>query len=339
MMYKNDERVNKQMNSPHPVRIGILGCARIARRAMVDAIAISGCATLDAIASHTPGKAAAWGAEFNVPKAYASFDQLLDDPTIDAVYIPLTNELHRTWTLKSAAANKHVLCEKPLAINANEAEEMAMACRERGVLLMEAFMWRHHPRVLAAKQIIDQGTIGELRLMKLDLSFEAEPDEWILYPDRGGGAMNDVGCYGIDAARYFAGDEPIDVHAWSRLNEFGADMTSIVSLRFPGDVLAQIECSLESPDRCRLEIIGTRGSIEFPEGVVPSGTSQLTITKAGSIETIFFEQVDPYAEQIKVFAASISAGRLIHAAEDGLANNRVLDAIHRSIKENQRALP
>jgi len=327
------------MNPPHPLRIGILGCARIVRRAMVDAIVRSGSATLDAIASLSPGKAAAWGAEFNIPKAYADFDELLDDPTIDAVYIPLTNELHRPWTLKAAAANKHILCEKPLALNAFEAEEMTAACHRQGVVLMEAFMWRHHPRVFTAKHMIEQGKIGELRLVKMDFSFEAEPDEWILYPERGGGAINDIGCYGVDAARYFTGNEPLDVHAWCRRNSLGADMTSIVSLRFPGDVLAQIECSLESPDRCRLEIIGTEGTIEFPDGVVPSGVSQLILKRGSSIETHAFDDVDHYAEQIKTFAASIAAGQLMAPAEDGLAHLLVLDAIHRSVTENQRALP
>lgn len=320
------------MTTHRPLRIGVLGCARIVRRAMADAIFRSGSATLDAIASLTPGKAALWADEFKIPKAHSNYDELLEDPAIDAVYIPLTNELHRTWTLKAAAAKKHILCEKPLALNAHEAEEMASACRERGVLLMEATMWRHHPRVIAAKQFIEQGMIGELRLVKMDFSFEAEPDEWILYPDRGGGAINDIGCYGIDAARYFIGNEPLCVHAWSSLNSFGADMTSIASLRFPGDVFAQIECSLESPDRCRLELIGTKGTIEFPNGVVPSGVNQLIIRQGAAIETHSFDDVDQYTEQIKVFAASIAAGRLIFPAEDGLTNMRVLDAIHRSAK-------
>lgn len=327
------------MTTHRPLRIGVLGCARIVRRAMADAILRSDSATLDAIASLTPGKAVLWAEEFKIPKAYSSYDELLEDPAIDAVYIPLTNELHRTWTLKAAAAKKHILCEKPLALNAHEAEEMTAACREQGVLLMEAFMWRHHPRVIAAKQFIEQGMIGELRLVKMDFSFEAEPDEWILYPDRGGGAINDIGCYGIDAARYFIRNEPLCVHAWSSLNSFGADMTSIASLRFPGDVFAQIECSLESPDRCRLELIGTKGTIEFPNGVVPSGVSQLIIRQGAAIETHSFDDVDHYTEQIKVFAASIAAGRLIFPAEDGLTNMRVLDAIHRSVTENQRALP
>lgn len=299
---------------------------------MVDAILRSGCATLDAIASLTPGKAATWGAEFNIPKAYASFDQLLADPAIDAVYIPLTNELHRLWVLKGAAARKHILCEKPLALDVSEAEEMTAACHKHGLVLMEAFMWRHHPRVHAAKQIIERGTIGDLRLVKMDFSFEAEPDEWILYPDRGGGAINDIGCYGVDAARYFTGNEPTDVHAWSRRNSFGADMTSIVSLQFPGDVFAQIECSLESPDRCRLELIGTKGSIEFPDGVIPNGISQLIVKRGSLLETISFDAIDQYAEQIKVVTASIAAGKLIHPVEDGFANMRVLDAIHRSAK-------
>ncbi len=141
---------------------------------------------LAAIASRRPGEAAKWAAEYSIPQSYESYEAILADPTIDAVYLPLANELHKPWVLAAAAAGKHVLCEKPLALDAEEAEEMASGCRRAGVMLMEAFMWRHHPWVAEAQDIIQSGRIGELRLVKMDFSFSIQPGDWRLDPTRGG---------------------------------------------------------------------------------------------------------------------------------------------------------
>ena len=316
-----------------PLRIGVLGCARIVRRAMVAGIAGSGSAVLEGIASRSAKRAAAWAKEFGICKHYGSYEALIADPEIDAIYNALTNELHRDWTVRAAEAGKHILCEKPLGINLAHAEAIVHGCHKHGVVLMEAFMWRHHPRVRHAMELIREGRIGELRLVKMDFSFEAEPDEWILDPVRGGGAMNDIGCYGIDAARYFTGEEPDVVHVFSRWHSTGIDMTSAMSLSFANGTLAQIDCSLESPDRSRIELVGTKGSIELPEGVVPSPRSELLFKHDGTTEVISFDEVDQYAEEVKIFAASVKAGKLLAPAEDGIPNMRVLDAAYRSARE------
>ena len=166
---------------------------------------------MQALASRDAAVAKEWAAEFEVPRAHASYRALLDDPEVDAVYIPLPNELHLPWVTAAADAGKHVLCEKPLALDAREAEVMVEHCRRRGVLLMEAFMWRHQPRTLELRRMIREGVLGELRLIRSSFSFPIAPGDWRLDPARGGGALWDVGCYGVSTARFFAGAEPVNV--------------------------------------------------------------------------------------------------------------------------------
>lgn len=193
------------MSADRPMRWGILGCARISRRGLIPGIAASRTGVVHGLASRDPATASAWAGEFGIPRSYGGYEPLLADAEIDAVYIPLPNELHRPWVLAAADAGKHVLSEKPLALDAAEARAMASHCRERGVLLMEAFMWRHQPRSLDLRARVAAGEIGELRLVRSSFSFPIEAGDWRLDPARGGGALWDVGCYGVSTARFFAG--------------------------------------------------------------------------------------------------------------------------------------
>ena len=195
------------------LRLGILGCARIVRRAIVAAARKSSSVEITALAGRNGATAAAWAAEFGIPKHYDSYEALLADPEIDAVYIPLPNELHLPWTERAAEAGKHVLCEKPLALNVAQAMLMSDACRKAGVVLMEAFMWRHHPRVAHARKLLADGKLGELRLVKMDFSFDIDRSDWRLDAARGGGALFDLGCYGINIARTFTQSEPTEIVA------------------------------------------------------------------------------------------------------------------------------
>jgi xylose dehydrogenase (NAD/NADP) len=312
------------------IRFGILGCARICRRGLIPGIHQSATAQLQAIASRNREMAAAWAAEFSIPRFYDSYESLVADPQIDAVYIPLPNELHREWVLRCAAAGKHVLCEKPLALDTIEAETMVAACRAAGVVLMEAFMWRHHPRVSHVRQMLAAGDLGELRLVKMDFSFDIDRSDWRLDPARGGGALFDLGCYAINAARLFTGSQPQQIFARAHRYHTGVDMTLAMALRFPNDCLALADCSFECPHRNRLEIVGTRASVELPDGVLPGAESQLLLRRGRSSEALSFPACDQYAEQVKAFCASIVAGRLPDPAEDGLENMRVLDAVRRA---------
>lgn len=307
-----------------PLRFGILGCARIVRRAIVAGLRTAPSAEAWSIASRRPEQAAAWAAELGIPHHFSSYEALLDDPNVDAVYIPLPNELHRPWVLRAAAAGKHVLCEKPLALDAGEAEAIVAGCHEANVQLMEAFMWRHHPRVAHARQMLRSGQLGELRLVKMDFSFDIDRDDWRLDPQRGGGALYDLGCYGINAARLFTGEEPAEIFARARYHVPSVELTLAMELRFPGGVVALLDCSFECPYRNRLEIVGTRAAIEFPDGVLPPPQAELRIRRGEVLEVVPFATADQYAEQIEAFCQAIRTGRLPEPAEDGLANMRVL---------------
>jgi predicted dehydrogenase len=324
------------MSSEPRLRWGILGCARIARRGLMPGIRTSRTGILQALASRDPDLARAWAAEFGVPRACGSYQEVLDDPEIDAVYIPLPNELHRPWVLAAADAGKHVLCEKPLAIDAREARLMVEHCRRRGVLLMEAFMWRHQPRTRVLLKMVGDGAIGELRLIRSSFSFPIGPGDWRLEPPRGGGALWDVGCYGVSTARLFAGGEPLRCHALARPGPTGVDLSLAALLEFPGGVLAALDCSFEQPYRCQYELVGSRGVIEVPDAYLPPTqdrpSARLRTIGSGSdsdsdsdpLRLLEFEPTDQYAAMVDAFAASVSAGQLAWPAEDGLAQMVVL---------------
>jgi predicted dehydrogenase len=311
------------------IRFGILGCGRITARGLIPGINGSPVAELTALASERPGVAQEWAEKHGAKRAYTSYEEVLADKDIDAVYVPATGEQHRRWTIAAAEAGKHVLCEKPLAMDVAEAEEMARACREHKVLLQEAFMWRHHPRTKTAKKLLEDGAIGNLRLIVANFSFDIDRNDWRLKPERGGGAMWDVGCYGVNAARLFAGAEPDNVFAAAHWWPTGVDMTMQMALQFPGDILANIDCSFEAPYRCRLELVGEKGRMILDEAFAPEKPPYLELQKTltGDPERIEMPAVNQYAEQVNDFCASIQAGKLLPPAEDGVANMRVLERI------------
>ena len=182
------------MTSNPMLRWGIMGCARISRRGLIPGIRASVSGTLTAIASRERATAEAWASEFDVPHAWGSYEELLADPDVDAVYIPLPNELHKPWVFAAADTGKAILCEKPLAMDEREARVMAGYCESRGVLLMEAFMWRHQPRTAGVLKLVAEGAIGALRLIRCSFSFPIDMGDWRLDASRGGGALWDIGC-------------------------------------------------------------------------------------------------------------------------------------------------
>lgn len=309
------------------LRIGILGCARIVRRAIAGALKDHPSASWHGIAGRDAATAAAWAREFGVPKYYDSYEALVADPDIDAVYLPLPNELHRPWALAAAAVGKHVLCEKPLALDVADAEHIVDGCRAAGVVLMEAFMWRHHPRVALARRMIAYGKLGALRYVKMDFSFPIDLSDWRLDAARGGGALYDLGCYGINISRLFTGAEPSEVHARAHYHAPGVDMSLGMQLTFPGGAQALLDASFECPNRNRFELIGTQGILEFPDGVLPQPESTIHYKTDSGTEVIRIPAADQYAEMISCFARSVAAGRLEAPAEDGLANMRVVQQV------------
>jgi predicted dehydrogenase len=315
------------------LRWGLLGCARIARRSLIPGIRSSTHGRLVALASRTHALARAWADEFAIPRAYGSYEDLLADPEVDAVYIPLPNELHRPWTYAAADAGKHILCEKPLALNAAEADAMVAHCRARGVVLMEAFMWRHQPRTAALRRLVADGAIGELRLVRSSFSFPIEPGDWRLDPARGGGALWDVGCYGVSTSRLFAGAEPSAARSLAHVGPNGVDLSLTAELRFPDGVLGLLDCSFEQPFRCSYELVGTRGSIDVPDAYLPPAVPLAQLNGPEGRRTLTFDGRDQYAEMVDAFARAVAGQALADPAEDGLASMRVLDAILAASKE------
>ncbi len=311
------------------LRWGILGCARISRRGLIPGIRRSETGRLVALASRDATTARAWAQEFDVPKAHGSYEELVADPEVEAVYIPLPNELHRPWTFAAANAGKHVLCEKPLSLDVAEAQAMVDHCRSRGVLLMEAFMWRHQPRTQAIRRLVVEGAIGELRLIHSSFSFPIAPGDWRLDATRGGGALWDVGCYGVSTARLFAASKPEVVRAEAHFGPSGVDLSLVAALRFPGNVLALIDCSFEQPFRCTYELVGSQGVIEVPDAYLPPKRPRafLRTVSDDKLRKLKFDGRDQYAAMVDAFGAAVASGRLAEPAEDGLEQMKVLDAL------------
>ena len=314
------------------LKFGILGCGRIVQRGLIPGLKGSTTAVLHALASERPGVAKEWADTHGAAKAYDSYQALLDDPEIEAVYIPCTGEHHRRWTIAAAKAGKHVLCEKPLALNTDESREMIDACHAAGVILQEAFMWRHHPRAKMARELVRSGAIGQLRQIVASFSFDIDRTDWRLDPDRGGGAMWDVGCYGVNCARFFAESEPSRIDSSAHWGPTGVDLSMRIGLTFPGEILANIDCSFEQPYRCQAEIVGEKGRILLEDAFVPPDNSVIKIKRncdgATPWEEIAIPAANQYAEQVNDFCKSIAAGRLVDPGENGLANMKVLELAH-----------
>ncbi|HEU4328548.1 MAG TPA: Gfo/Idh/MocA family oxidoreductase [Roseiflexaceae bacterium] len=289
------------------LRWGILSTARIAR-AFAAPLLASGVAEVLAVASRDAERAGAFARDLGIPHSYGSYAELLADPQIDAVYIGLPNSLHAEWTIAAVRAGKHVLCEKPLGVGRAEAAGMYAAADAAGVTLMEAFMYRFHPRTLAVQDLLRQGAIGELRLIRASFGFTvSDPANIRLSAELAGGALMDVGCYCVNFARMAAGQRPARVSATARWADSGVDDTLAATLEFPGGVLAQIACSLSSSQHHTAQLIGSEGAIEIDDAFVPSPDrpSSLRVrrgTRNPAVETIEFPPVNQYQREAEAFA-------------------------------------
>jgi xylose dehydrogenase (NAD/NADP) len=327
------------------LRWGILGSASIAKRAFIPGVQESVLCSLDAIASRDETRAQATAEQFHIPKTYGSYDALLEDSYIDAVYIPLPNHLHKEWTIKAARAGKHVLCEKPIALTTKEAEEMALECDKNGVKLAEAFMFRHHPRYQMIKDIIAAGEIGEIRAIRGGFTFNnSTSQENVRFKKEwGGGSIYDVGCYPISAARYLLGKEPeaVTVHAFLSAEHDYVDMMASGLVEFPDSVALTFDCGMWAANRSFMEIVGTKGRIDLPSGF---GTrrepiTNLYITIEGQQREVEVPQVNHYAIQVDDFARSVLYGDpLKFEPSDSISNMRVIDACLKSAHERVRVV-
>lgn len=318
------------------VRWGILSTAKIGLTQVIPAIGRAGNAELAAIASRSE-RVHAIAKEHGISKAYESYEALLADSDIDAVYIPLPNHLHNEWTIKAAAAGKHVLCEKPAALTAEEADEMVQFCRSRKVKFAEAFMYQLHPQHARVKEIMASGEIGEIRLIKSSHSFYLDDRDTNIRMDKkmGGGSLYDLGCYSIQLSRHLTDAEPLEVQAFAELNKAdGVDMTAHGWLRFDKGIRALFDCSFDMVPRNEYEVIGTKGSIRVPYAFRPDivGGVGTIIVQTGVEQRTEEVGGDSYRLEVENFSSAILEDREPWISGDStIRNMRVLDACYKSI--------
>src|SRR5947209_4553486 len=270
------------------VRIGILGAANIVPAALMKPSQQVAEVTATAIAARDITRAQAFAKKHHIPQVFASYDELLNDPAIDAVYIPLPNSLHGRWTIRALEAGKHVLCEKPLASNAVEAERMAQAGQQSGLVLMEAFHYRYHPLAARMKEIISSGELGTLRHIEASLCIPIFSRNNIRYNlALGGGATMDAGSYPINLLRFLSGEEPEVVQATAKLASPGVDRRMDAELRFPSGITGHIRASLFSSDLLRIgtRITGEQGHMHVLNYVAPQVYHRLSVKTATAHRT------------------------------------------------------
>ncbi|GGE31098.1 deoxyfructose oxidoreductase [Pullulanibacillus camelliae] len=325
------------------IRWGIIGSAGIAKRSVIPGIQQSETGEVVALASRSLEKAQDTAKELSIPQAYGSYEALLNDPNVDSVYIPLPNHLHKEWTIHAAEAGKHVLCEKPAALNAAEAEEMAAACEKANVVFAEAFMYRYHPRYALIREMIHSGEMGELRGIHATFTFNNAGDKGnVRYKKAwGGGSLYDVGVYPISVARMLLEEEPqaATVHALFSDAHDDVDMMASGLLEFNRGVALTFDCGMWAAGRNTLEVIGTEGRIEVPSAFVVQQNQQdnfFVITKDGRRE-VDVPKVNQYALQADALGRSILDGApLPYPAHDAILDMKVLDACLTSARERRR---
>jgi predicted dehydrogenase len=298
-------------------------------------LAARACAQLEvvAIASRELSRAQRYTAEREIDRAYGSYEALFEDGEIDAVYIPLPNQLHVGWSERALAAGKHVQCEKPLARSRKQAEHAFDVADRAGRILAEGFMYRHHPQTMRIRSLLEAGAVGPLRLIRAAQSFPiTEQSDVRLVRELDGGALMDVGCYCVHFARFIAG-EPERVYGQQRLNHDGVDLLFSGAMRFAGDVLAQFDAAIDVPRRDFLELVGADGTIEVHdpwmggEGAKPA----IIVKRDGATERIAAERLDAYQLQLEDFAAAVRGKRTpLLGRDDATAQAAAIEALYAS---------
>jgi xylose dehydrogenase (NAD/NADP) len=297
------------MTVARTLRWGFLGAARITR-AIVPALRAAPNHELVAVASRSIEKAREHAAQWSIPRAIGSYEELLAAPDIDVIYIPLPNSLHAEWTIRAAEAGKHVLCEKPLALSVDEVDRIAAAAKRAGVVVAEAFMYRHHPQTLRIKQLIDHGAIGEMHLVRGAFTFNLDrPGDVRRDLALGGGSIWDVGCYPISLARYVAGADPTTVFGHAINGPTGIDEGFAGQLMFGDALHAQFDSGFRAPFRTHAEIVGTTGAIQITRPFKPTQDEMVIINRGDRVEQIHVTSHEElYLPQIEDLGRAILEG-------------------------------
>ena len=312
-----------------PVRWGIVSTADINRKVIPGAHA-SDKVELIAVASRDQARADDYAREWEIPRAYGTYEALLADPDVEAVYISLPNTMHVEWSIKGLEAGKHVLCEKPLSRHPDEVAEAFDTAERTGLILSEAFMWRHNPQAKRVKRLLDEGAIGELRLIRSSFSYSLYDEDNIrLRTDLEGGALMDVGCYTVSGSRLFGG-EAVTAYAQAWYGPSGTDWVFAGTLRFPHNVIALFDCGTAMPNRDELEAIGSEGSL-FLDDPWHGNAPVIELRRDGAVELIEIEPEDSYRLELEnVSDAARGEAELLLGRDDAMGQARTLEALHES---------
>ena len=316
------------------VKWGIISTADINRKVIPGAHA-SPKVDLVGVASRDRARAEAYAREWEIPRAYGSYEELLEDPEIEAVYISLPNTMHSEWSIRSIEAGKHVLCEKPFSRHPEEVAAAFDVAERAGRFLSEAFMYRHNPQTKRLKQLVDDGAIGELRLVRTAFSYGLyDADNIRLRTDVEGGALMDVGCYCVSGARLLGG-EPESVHGQAWFGETGTDWVFTGELRFPGNVLAHFDCGTAMTNRDELEVAGSEGSL-FVDDPWHCNVPVIELRRDHGVERIELEREDSYRLELENVSDAIRGeGELLLGRDDAMGQVRAIEALHRSATTNE----
>jgi predicted dehydrogenase len=327
-----------------PVKWGVLGVAKIATEKVIPAMQRGLMCRIEAIASRDAARAREAAEKLGVPRAYGSYEELLADPEIEAIYNPLPNELHVSWTEKALAAGKHVLCEKPIALDAEEGRRLVAARDKSRKLVAEAFMVRFHPQWRRAREIVRSGAIGDVGAIQTLFTYRLLDAQNVRNRPPGGGGLYDIGCYAILTARYVFGDEPRRVAAALDVDPlFGTDRLASAILEFPGGRHLTFSAATQLAGAQRVVIAGTAGRIEvkIPFNAPPDRPTQIVVDSGadlvgGGARTEEFPVCDQYTLQGDAFARAVRGeAPLEFPIEDALANMKVIDACFRAAKSGR----
>ena len=324
------------------LRIGTLGAAAIAPMALIKPAHDVAGVTVTAVAARDPQVAARFAAKHGIERVLNSYDALVADPDIDAVYIPLPNGLHGRWTARALEAGKHVLCEKPFAANADEAAAIADQAAGTDLVVMEAFHWRYHPAAQRMVEVLRSGELGEIKHVDAALAFPLPRRGDIRFNlDLAGGALMDAGCYAINWLRTAAAEEPVVVSAKSVLTRGGVDRATTASLRFPSGATGSITASLLSarhPLALQLTVTTARGKLRYFNPVMPKLFGSLTVTVDGKRRREDVPKTATYNYQLAAFRDAIRDGKPFPStAADAVQNMAVIDAIYRAAGQAPRS--
>jgi predicted dehydrogenase len=317
-----------------PVKWGIISTAHINRLVIPPAHA-SAKVDLIGVASRDADRAREYADKWEIPRSYGSYEELLADPEIEAVYISLPNTMHCEWSIKSVEAGKHVLCEKPMTRHPEEVESAFDAAEQCDRLLSEAFMWRHNPQAAKLKELVAGGAIGDVRLVRTAFSYSLYDAHNIrLQTELQGGALMDVGCYCVSGSRFLAG-EPESVYGAAWFGDTGTDWVFAATMKFPGNVLAQFDCGTALPDRDELAVYGSEGSI-FLDDPWHARNPVIEVRTEAGVERIEIDPVNSYGLELENLSDAIRGeGELLLGRHDAVAQARVLEALQTSAETGE----